>query len=140
MGEKRKAGRRRLADMNAAEPERVWAPELEPEAPGFEQTILISDDVRYVQKFAEDTYGRLAEWAVVQLRRVEGRWHRVAVYDICHGKGVHVHLYDREGIQFTETPLRPVASYQDVEDGLDYAVDRVVEHWEENERRSDRGY
>jgi len=31
-------------------------------------------------------------------------------------------------------------SYQDVEDGLDYAVDRVVEHWEENERRSDRGY
>ena len=71
--------------MNAAEPERVWAPELEPEAPGFEQTILISDDVRYVQKFAEDAYGRLAEWAVVQLRRVEGRWHRVAVYDICHG-------------------------------------------------------
>jgi hypothetical protein len=40
MGEKRKAGRRRLADVNAAEPERVWAPELEPEAPGFEQTIL----------------------------------------------------------------------------------------------------
>jgi len=140
MGEKRRAGRRRLADMNAAEPERVWAPELEPEAPGFEQTILISDDVRYVQKFAEDACGRIAEWAVVQLRRVEGRWRRVAVYDICHGKGVHVHLYDREGIQFTETPLRPVVSYQDVEDGLDYAVDRVVEHWEENERRSDRGY
>lgn len=137
--EKRKAGKRRLADMNAAEPERPWAPELEPEEP-WEQEILISEDVRYQQKLAHDAYGRLADWAVVQMRRVEGRWLRVAVYDICHGKGVHVHLYNREGEQFTETPLRPVASYQDVEEGLDYALERVVEHWQENERRSDRGY
>ncbi|MDQ3274003.1 MAG: hypothetical protein M3Q39_02950 [Actinomycetota bacterium] len=62
--------------MNAAEPERAWAPGLEPELPAYEQTILISEDAGYRQKFAEDKYGRLTEWAVVQLRRVEGRWHR----------------------------------------------------------------
>jgi len=36
---------------------------------------------------------------------------------------VHVHLHDRERIQFTAAPPWPVASYQDVEDGLDYAVE-----------------
>ncbi|MGH3904225.1 MAG: DUF7718 family protein [Pseudonocardiaceae bacterium] len=96
--------------------------------------------VRCKQKFSQDAYGRVAEWAVVQLRRDGDRWRRIAVYDICHGKGVHVHLYDRQEIEFTEAFLRPVSSYQDVEDGLDYAVQRVTECWQENERRSDRGY
>ncbi len=138
--QKRKAGKRRLADMNAAEPEQPWAPEMEPEGPPWEIEILISEDVRCKQKFSQDVYGRVAEWAVVQLRRDGDRWRRIAVYDICHGKGVHVHLYDRQEIEFTEVPLRPVSSYQDVEDGLDYAVQRVTECWQENERRSDRGY
>jgi len=126
--------------MNAAEPERAWAPELPPELPWYEQIFPISERVSYRQRLGEDAYGRLAEWAVVQMRRVEDQWQRVAVYDICHGKGVHVHLYDREGREFTETSLRPVTCYQDVEDGLDYALERVTRHWEENERRSDRGY
>jgi hypothetical protein len=138
--EKRKAGKRRLADMNAAEPERSWAPDLEPEWPPFEDTFPISEDARHVQKFSLDEYGRVAEWAVVQMRRDGDQWRRVAVYDICHGKGVHLHLYDREEVQFTETPLRPVLSYQDVDDGLDYALERVTECWQENERRSNRGY
>jgi len=93
-----------------------------------------------VQKLAYDTHGQLADWTVVQMRRVQDRWLRVAVYDICHNKGVHVHLFNREGTEFTETSLRPVASYQDIVDGLDYALERVITHWEENERRSDRGY
>jgi hypothetical protein len=70
----------------------------------FEDTFPISEDARYVQKFSLDEYGRVAEWAVVQMRRDGDRWRRVAVYDICHGKGVHLHLYDREEVQFTETP------------------------------------
>lgn len=85
--QKRKAGKRRLADMNAAEPERAWAPDLEPEWPPFEDTFPISEDARSVQKFSLDEYGRVAEWAVVQMRRDGDRWRRVAVYDICHGEG-----------------------------------------------------
>lgn len=138
--EKRKAGKRRLTDMNAAEPERPWEPDLPAEWPPYEDTFPISEDARCVQKFSLDEYGRTVEWAVVQMRRDGDRWRRVAVYDICHGKGVHLHLYDREEVQFTETPLRPVRSYQDVDDGLDYALERVTECWLENERRSDRGY
>jgi hypothetical protein len=72
--EKRKAGRRRLADMNAAEPERVWTPDLEPEWPPYEDTFPISEDARYVQKLGYDKYQRLAEWAVVQMRRDGDRW------------------------------------------------------------------
>ncbi len=102
--EKRKAGKRRLADMNAAEPDQTWTPDLEPEWPPYEDTFPISEDARYVQKFSLDEYGRVAEWAVVQMRSDGDRWRRVAVYDICHGKGVHLHLYDREEVQFTEPP------------------------------------
>jgi hypothetical protein len=137
--EKRKAGKRRLADMNAAEQERVWTPDLEPEWPPYEDTFPISEDARYVQRLGYDEYQRLTEWAVVQMRREDDRWCRVAVYDICHGKGVHVHLYDRQEIEFTEQFLRPVSSYRDIEVGLDYALERVTECWQENERRSDRG-
>jgi hypothetical protein len=89
--------------MNAAEPERTGVPDLEPEWPPFEDTFPISEDARDVQKFSLE-YGRVAEWAVVQMRRDGDRWCRVAVYDVCYGKGVHLHLYDRQEVQFTETP------------------------------------
>jgi hypothetical protein len=138
---KRKAGKPgRLADMNAAEPEQPWAPDRPAEGHPYEATFLISEDAGYVQRYSNDEYGRIVEWAVVQMRRDGPRWRRVAVYDICHDKGVHLHLYDREEVQFTETPLRPVRSYQDIDDGLTYALDRVIECWQENERRSHRGY
>ncbi len=105
------------------------------------QTFPISEDARYIQRLGYDERGRLAEWAVVQSRRRNGRWQRVAVYDICHGKGVHVHLFNQQEIEFTETLVRQVMSYKDVEDGLDYVLDRLIESWwQENERRSDRGY
>ena len=64
----------------------------------------------------------------------------MALYDTCHGKGLHVHLYDRREKEFTQTPLRSVASYEDMDDWLAYALQRVTEHWQDNERRSDRGY
>lgn len=137
---KRKSGERRLANMGVGDPGHTWVPELEPEWPPWEQTFPISEDARYVQKFANDEYGRLTEWAVVQMRRDGDRWRRVAVYDICHGKGVHLHLFNAQKIEFSEQRLRPVLSYQDIEDGLDYALERVTECWQENERRSDRGY
>jgi len=65
----------------------------------------------------------------------------VALYDTCHGKGVHLHLYDRQEKEFTQVSLRPITSYKDLEDGLDYVLDHLIDPWcEENERRSDRGY
>lgn len=136
----RKAGERRLVDMNtAAKPEQAWAPDLPPED-SWVQTFLINEDARYTQRLGFDERGRLVEWAVVQSRRRNGRWQRAAVYDICHGKGVHVHLFNQQETEFTETYLRPVTSYKDVEDGLDHVLDRLSDGWLENERRSDRGY
>jgi hypothetical protein len=133
--------RRRAGDAwrASAEPEQAWAPDL-PADHSYRLTLLLSERARYIQRLDYDERERLVEWAVIQSRLINGRWQRVAVYDICHGKGVHVHLFNRREEEFTEVCLRSVTSYKDVEDGLDYVVDRVVECWQENERRSDRGY
>ena len=40
------------------------------------------------------------------------------------GKGVHVHLFNRQEIESTETRLSMVTSYKDAEDGLDYVLGR----------------
>ena len=137
----RKAGARRLVNMSAGpEPQQPWAPDLPPDGSPWEQTFPLSEDARYVQRLGIDETGRLVEWAVIQMRRQAGKWRKVAVYDISHGKGVHVHLFNRQEVKFTEMSLRPVSSYEDVEAGLDYALKRVTEYWLENERRSDRGY
>jgi hypothetical protein len=136
----RKAGDRRLVDMSAAaEPEQAWAPDL-PADHSYRLTSPLSERARYIQRLDYDERERLVEWAVIQSRLTNGGWQHVAVYDICHGKGVHVHLFNRREEEFTEVRLRSVTSYKDVEDGLDYVVDRVLECWQENERRSDRGY
>jgi hypothetical protein len=138
----RKAGDRRLVDMSAAaELEQPWDPDLPPEDP-LVQTFPLSEHSRYTQRLGLDERGRLVEWAVIQSRFRNGRWQRVAVYDICHDKGLHVHLFNRQEEEFTEARLRSVMSYKDVEDGLDYVLHRLIdlECWQENERRSDRGY
>lgn len=136
----RKAGDKRLVNMSAAaELEQAWAPDL-PAVDSYRLTFLLSASARYVQRLECDERDRVVEWAVIQSRLRNDRWQQVAVYDICHGKGMHVHLFNRQGEEFTEVRLRSIVSYEDVEDGLDYALDRVIESWEENERRSDRGY
>lgn len=91
-------------------------------------------------RYVMDDHDRITEWAVTQIRKLSGRWRRVAVYDTCHNKGIHVHFYNRSDDEFAQTPLRSVDSHEDLVEGLDYAVDRVVRAWRENERRSDRGY
>jgi hypothetical protein len=136
----RKAGDRRLKDMSAdaaLEHDADGPPSDEIE---YEQTFPIGENVAYVQRFVMDDRDRIKRWAVVQIRRVQGSWHRVAVYDTCHEKGIHVHFYDKEDVEFAETHLRSVDSNADLVEGLDYAVVRVVEAWRENERRSERGY
>lgn len=133
----RKAAERRRPTLGIL-PE-PWAPDLPAEEPPYEQTFAISAEARYIQRFGQDAYGRLVEWAVIQERRVDGRWLRVAVYDTCHGKGVHVHHYDGAGEDFLEHQLLPVTCHEDLETGLQYALERVAECWQENERRSDRG-
>lgn len=141
---KRKSGKRRLADMSAAEPEPAWMPDLDPEDEEYEQPLPVKDApdcVRTHHRMRFNRYGQLVEWAIVLLYQDpdDGRWRRVAVYDTCHGKGMHLHLYDRDGTDFTQVFLRPVRSYQDMEECLDEAIDRVERHWEDNLRRSDRG-
>jgi hypothetical protein len=137
----RKAGQRRLVDMSAAiEPDEDVVDGPPPAETEYQQTFPISAEASYVVRFVMDDHDRIKRWAVVQLRRVGGRWRRVAEYDSCNNKGVHVHFLNRDEVRFAQTHLRPVDSYADLVEGLDYAVDRVVEAWRENERRSDRGY
>jgi hypothetical protein len=134
---------RRLADMSAAgEAEQPWAPDPDlPSIHTYRFTITVSEHSRYTQRLECDERDRVVEWAVVQSRLRNGRWQRVAVYDVSHGKGVHLHLYDRREKEFTQVSLRPVTCQEDVEDGLDYVMEHLIEPWwHENERRSDRGY
>lgn len=44
----------------------------------------------------------------------------VAQYDNCHSKGLHVHLFNRQEEEFTQLTIRPVQSYTDAEEALDY--------------------
>jgi hypothetical protein len=135
----KKASIRRLKDMSAGtEPPPGWVPEL-PKVDTWEQEFPISDRASYVQRLDLDERGHIVEWAVIQKVRTDDGSRRVAVYDTCHDKGMHVHLYDRDENEFTEEPIMPIGSYRDMEQALDYAVDRVVNAWQENERRSDRG-
>lgn len=135
----RKAGQRRLADMSNHPVDQVWRPDLPP-VEEHRDVFPISASVDYSLRYELDEYGRINDWAVVQRRVVNEVRQTVAVYDACHGKDVHVHLYNRDGIEFDQHPLhRPVRSYSELEDGMDYATERVVKDWLENERRSDRG-
>lgn len=137
----RRTNYRRLADMSAAgEPEQPWAPDL-PLMHTYRYTIAVSDSGRYTQRLDCDERDRLIEWAVIQSRFRSNRWQRVALYDICHGKGVHLHLYDRRETEFTQVSILPVTCQKDIEDGLDHVIEHLIgPWWQENEWRSDRGY
>jgi hypothetical protein len=138
MSPRGRAGERRLADMAAYPTQEELA--LEEERDEYSQTFVVSESIFYIVRFVYGTSGRLIEWAVVQMCGTPGKARRIAVYDTCHGKGVHVHHYNRNEIEFDQTALRPADSVADLEDGLDYATIRVAEAYEENERRSNRGY
>ena len=134
---------RRLADMNVAEPEQPWFPELDLENDEeYEQTLPVDGAPPFVQhalRVRRSRYGQLVDWAVVQIHRDGARWRRIAVYDACHGKGMHVHLYNSQQVDFAQITIRPVHSYQDMEECLQEAIDRVRQHWQDNKRRSDHG-
>jgi hypothetical protein len=136
----RKAGDRRLADMSD-EPmgTLVWEPDL-PKLYTFEEEFPVSETATYRVRMDFDQRDKIVEWAVIQLKRRGDRWTRVAVYDMCHGKGVHVHRYDSCEDEFAEESVFNVTSYEDVEAGLDYAILRVSESTADNEGRSDRGH
>jgi hypothetical protein len=134
----RKAGERRLADMSGAAQETEWRPLLPPDPPYYE-TIYIDENRKVVQSLGFDERNRLAEWAVIQMRRRRGEWKKIAVYDNCHFKGAHRHLYNQREERFDEKPIMPIRSYADVEKSLDHVMEWLKDHWQENERRSDRG-
>jgi hypothetical protein len=120
--------------MSATSGDQPWAPGL-PAVEEYEQSFPISDSSSYVQRLGFDERGRIAEWAVIQMRKVDGKWQRVVGCDCCHGKGLHAHHYNREGVEFAQVAVRSINSYGDFESALDYALDRVTMTWRENERR-----
>lgn len=133
-------GARHLADMSPAPGPEHWSPDL-PHLPETldEQTFTVSATSQYLVQMFHDERGRLAKWAVIQQRNVNGRWLNVALYDSHPPKGFHVHRYDVHGRQYTEMHIRPVTSYREFEAALDDASMLASESWLENERRSDRG-
>ena len=137
----RKAGERRLADMSQSVEVTAWRPELPVEGPPWEPEFVVAPGVKYIQRLGMDERGQVAAWAVIQMRYRDGHWARVAVYDVCHGKSLHVHLYDAHEVEFDEHVVVGglVRSREDFEDRLDLAIERVTAYWQENERRSDRG-
>lgn len=139
----RRTNYRRLVDMSAAaEPEHPWTPDSDPpETHTYPFIITVSDTGRYIQRLECDERDRLVEWAVIQQRFRNGRWYDVAIYDMCHRKGVHLHLYDRQENEFTQRSLMPVTCQKDIEDGIDHVLEHLIEAWwYENERRSDCGH
>jgi hypothetical protein len=134
-----KAGLRRLAEMSAEPTQTAWQPE-EPPGPPWDHEMFLNENVKLIQSLRYDDRDRLVEWAVIQQAKRDGVWRKVAVYDNCHGKGVHRHLCDRAERRFDENLICAVNSYDDVSRGLDDVIDWLATNWLENERRSDRGY
>jgi hypothetical protein len=134
----RKAGDRRLVQMSELVADQPWYPELPPVDP-YSESYLINETTKIIQKLGHDERERLAEWAVIQQKLCNGEWKTVAVYDNCHFKGVHRHLYNRDGARFDEKPIARVTSYNDVALGLDSVLDWLGKNWLENERRWARG-
>lgn len=133
-------GRKRVTRMDERPLDVVWTPPLPALDPPWEQRFPIDESRSYVLKQGFNERNQLAEWAVIQTRvGDDGREQRVAVYDHCHGKGMHVHFYDRHEREFCELPLAAVRSQEDLEKTLDDAVIRVSVEWDRNERRSARG-
>lgn len=111
----------------------AWAPELRM-YDEYVQEFPVNDSVSYYPRMEFDERHRLVEWAVTAT--YNGR--RVVVYDVCHGKGYHVHYYDEDGTEIRQVSLGPVDSYKDMEACLDDAIQRVVQRWAKNEGRCDK--
>ena len=81
-----------------------------------------------------DMSGRMADFAIIQMSRLDGRLKRVAEADIRHGE-LHVHILNQQGKRIGRESIQPVVTQQDVEKAYDVAFDRFVEKWEEYKRR-----
>ena len=128
----KKAGAKRLVDMSPPLP--PWSPELET-VEEYTQQIFINDHTSFYVRIELDERRRLNEWAVTQVR--DGL--RIAAYDVCHGKGYHVHLYNRHEEEFDQVFISAVDGYAEMDASLTDAYDRVSRNFDENERRCDRG-
>lgn len=111
-----------------------WRPELEA-VDWHVQEFPINESTSYIIRMQTDDRNRLVEWAVIQMKNRR----RIALYDVCHGKGYHLHLYNRTAREFAQISLRVVDSYEDMNWAYDDAAVRVSQYWYENERRSDSG-
>ena len=123
----------------SAPQETFWQPDLLP-IEDVQYVALLDENTKIIQKLGYNERDELTDWAVVQQCRRDGAWCTVGLYDNCHYKGVHRHLYNRYGQQFDEYLIMAVTSYDDVGLGLDTVLGWLDSNWLENERRSNRGY
>lgn len=113
-----------------------WTPDLE-DAEEFTYFVRLDADSQiYVRQMV--LRGQVVAFAVMQQRLLHGGWVDVVRVDSCHGE-VHVHRWGRSGQELHREVIRPIAGQEDVDYGLDVALEIVEGHWEENLRRWDLG-
>jgi hypothetical protein len=78
---------------------------------------------------------RLVRFAIMHLTLTDdGRMVEIARADSRHGE-IHVHTFDRHGIQVNRVTLLRVTRPEDVERGYELAYSRVIDRWEADRRR-----
>lgn len=92
----------------------------------------LGDILRFRQCW--DLNGRMVDFAIIQMTRLDGYLVRVAAADIRHGE-LHVHVMNKAGKRIARESIQPVISHQDAEKAYDAALDLFTEKWEEYKRR-----
>ncbi len=142
MGHNQGHSKRHLADMNIppAEPEDSPAWEPPPDDQCTEYTSkwnLGGPGQLLIMRLQLDERDRVVEFAVMQMTRYGESYREVARVDTAHGT-VHVHqLYGNQDDQDGQVirDLYKIESQEDVEHGLDLAIDFIQDNWDENRRR-----
>ena len=125
--------------MDMSPPLEPWRPDPNTAVSEYRETVAIGEFADYKIRYEYDERDRMVEFAITQRRQLGGTWRIVAVYDICHDKGLHVHYHNRDGDEFAEVPINRVDSYGDLDEAFDFAIQAISTAWIDNERRSDRG-
>lgn len=83
--------------------------------------------------------GQLVWFSMMLEVSVDAVWHQVARADTCHDEA-HLHRFVRgQEEEISRHVLRPIGTVDDVGEGFEHACDLLLDEWEENVRRWNRG-
>lgn len=132
------ARRHKLADMTITPP-----PEPHYVPPGLDvaiQTVTPIDITREDQMVVRQRFyrGKVADFAICQKVRVNGKWVDVARIDCCHST-IHRHQFNQEGIDLYDhrviIEIPAVEGWNVVDAGYDNAYNVMLNEWDQNLER-----